>query len=1029
MATWQHLRSSTANKRPTTSLADGRIAINTNTASPGLFFKDSAGTGIVKVGPVHVGTTAPNSVPASGGSTGNYLGEQWLDTSVSPAQMKVWNGSTWVGVVADELPVSKLQDGAARQLIQTDAAGTGVEWTSNVDVPGTLDVTSTATFDSIAQYPLGSAGAPTITFTGDNNTGIYSPGADQVAISTGGSGRLFVDASGNVGVGAANPRTKADISGNLYLAGGNQIQITNSAGSTGLQFIGSDSAESYIGTMGTHALVFRTGSTERLRITSAGLVGVGASTPRGLASISNNTSGAGVVDSSVHIGNSAADFYGFRITNSSDPLATYGGLLKFQRGTGSAWSDALIISNTGSVAVGNSSPQVAFHVGPGTSSMTVPDGAGASFSPQIFNNQTSGVAGLGVGVSDGTNNRRAALFVDQTNSIWGLSSNYSSVDPSFVIRSGGSERLRITSAGLVGVGASAPATLLEVRSATTNAARLRVTGTGTTAGNFRGFEFSNGSIFKGGLLQDESTDLISIFTPIGGQSINITSAGSLGVGTTPAAWSGFTALEVSEASIVSSGSGDAFFSANAYYDGSWKYKDTGVARNIYMNSDGIVFRQAASGSANAGIAWSEQARLDTSGRLGIGSSSPSATLHVASSGNPEVLIGGAQTPILSFVGGTSSEPVIGYGVGSLRIGTVTGAGAAGFVERVRVDTQGRVGIGTTSAGANLDLAGTTSRIRWDVNNAYTKQTCANAAFSGFAQSVTSAAEHIFQISDGEKARLDTSGRLLVGTSSGSGNNLLQIQGEVGSSAGIGGIVLRRGLAPSLLSSGSIMGRIDFGPNDGGVGASIVGEGDAQQGTSDYPSRLVFSVTRDGESSPTERLRISNDGWTNLFVTNNDGFQSRNSVAAGTGNAFFVGRHSATNTANGTISYAVYTNGNVQNTNGSYTTLSDAKLKENIVDAGSQWDDLKAIQIRNWNFKEETGHETHRQIGPIAQELEAVCPGLVFETTDRDEDGNETGEVTKGVNQSVLYMKAVKALQEAMERIEALEADVAQLKGA
>jgi hypothetical protein len=47
-----------------------------------------------------------------------------------------------------ELPVSKLQDGAARQLLQTDAAGTGVEWTSNVDVPGTLDVTGAATFDA-----------------------------------------------------------------------------------------------------------------------------------------------------------------------------------------------------------------------------------------------------------------------------------------------------------------------------------------------------------------------------------------------------------------------------------------------------------------------------------------------------------------------------------------------------------------------------------------------------------------------------------------------------------------------------------------------------------------------------------------------------------------------------------------------------------------------------------------------------------------------------------------------------------------
>jgi hypothetical protein len=47
-----------------------------------------------------------------------------------------------------ELPVSKLQDGSARQLLQTDAAGTGVEWTSDVDVPGTLDVTGATTLDS-----------------------------------------------------------------------------------------------------------------------------------------------------------------------------------------------------------------------------------------------------------------------------------------------------------------------------------------------------------------------------------------------------------------------------------------------------------------------------------------------------------------------------------------------------------------------------------------------------------------------------------------------------------------------------------------------------------------------------------------------------------------------------------------------------------------------------------------------------------------------------------------------------------------
>ena len=47
-----------------------------------------------------------------------------------------------------EIEVSKLKDGTARQILQTDAAGTGVEWTSNIDVPGTLDVTGAVDLDS-----------------------------------------------------------------------------------------------------------------------------------------------------------------------------------------------------------------------------------------------------------------------------------------------------------------------------------------------------------------------------------------------------------------------------------------------------------------------------------------------------------------------------------------------------------------------------------------------------------------------------------------------------------------------------------------------------------------------------------------------------------------------------------------------------------------------------------------------------------------------------------------------------------------
>ena len=69
-----------------------------------------------------------------------------------------------------------------------------------------------------------------------------------------------------------------------------------------------------------------------------------------------------------------------------------------------------------------------------------------------------------------------------------------------------------------------------------------------------------------------------------------------------------------------------------------------------------------------------------------------------------------------------------------------------------------------------------------------------------------------------------------------------------------------------------------------------------------------------------------------------------------------------------------------------------------------------------------------QLGVIAQELESSgMTNVVYESIDRDIDGNDLGTTTKQVKYSILYMKAVKALQEAMDRIETLEAQVQQLE--
>jgi hypothetical protein len=64
------------------------------------------------------------------------------------------------------------------------------------------------------ELALGTQSAPSLSFTGDPNTGIYSPGADQVAISTGGTGRLFVDANGKLGLGTSSPSKTLSVVGN-----------------------------------------------------------------------------------------------------------------------------------------------------------------------------------------------------------------------------------------------------------------------------------------------------------------------------------------------------------------------------------------------------------------------------------------------------------------------------------------------------------------------------------------------------------------------------------------------------------------------------------------------------------------------------------------------------------------------------------------------------------------------------------------------------------------------------------------------
>tara|TARA_B100000035_G_scaffold196187_1_gene167622 strand:+ start:134 stop:1150 length:1017 start_codon:yes stop_codon:yes gene_type:complete len=138
--------------------------------------------------------------------------------------------------------------------------------------------------------------------------------------------------------------------------------------------------------------------------------------------------------------------------------------------------------------------------------------------------------------------------------------------------------------------------------------------------------------------------------------------------------------------------------------------------------------------------------------------------------------------------------------------------------------------------------------------------------------------------------------------------------------------------------------------------------------------------------------------------------------------------------NTTNRFYINSDGDVRNHDNSYGAISDIKLKEQISDATSQWDDIKALKVRKFKFKTDvaTGDtDEHWRLGVIAQELEtAGMNKLVSEDDDTEEkDGVITslGTTTKTVKYSVLYMKAIKALQESMARIETLEAKVTALE--
>ena len=286
-------------------------------------------------------------------------------------------------------------------------------------------------------------------------------------------------------------------------------------------------------------------------------------------------------------------------------------------------------------------------------------------------------------------------------------------------------------------------------------------------------------------------------------------------------------------------------------------------------------------------------------------------------------------------------------------------------------------------------------------------------------------------------------------------------------------------ANSTVSDNTFVGQNSGQAITTGDANTILGRFSGNQGTPNLDIRTAsnYIVLSDGDGNPNVFIDGSGRLHTKCFrvgLTNLSGFtdgsalhlgsdgQNPNNItftnasykfaASRTGSVLAVNPNgsgylyegSNDSSSSATRKFGVETDGDVRNTNNSYGSLSDQSIKQDIADASSQWEDIKNLQVRKFRLiaDVEADADAPYHLGLVAQEVETVSPGLVKVEIQhdalKDADGNpildddgelqmqETGEL-KAVKYSILYMKAVKALQEAMERIETLETQRADLE--
>jgi hypothetical protein len=308
----------------------------------------------------------------------------------------------------------------------------------------------------------------------------------------------------------------------------------------------------------------------------------------------------------------------------------------------------------------------------------------------------------------------------------------------------------------------------------------------------------------------------------------------------------------------------------------------------------------------------------------------------------------------------------------------------------------------------------------------------------------------------------------VGIGTNSPGQLLEVRTDQNTDTAIkikndtGGTAARSSLFLDVNSGGLQIMAIDDGFTTSGVyrgdAAVIVADTSFDNGMnigtrSSNGNAVIRIYTQD-----SEKMRVNATGGILLTCPVTGVYGIDNQITPSSGNVYgqkntFENHSPDNNTSsfywgndNVTARFGVYSDGDVINHDNSYGAISDERIKQDIRDSNSQWDDIKAVKVRNFKKKDDVrqyGDKAWEQIGVIAQELEAagmdklikhgdpsaadIISSSEFGTLNEDGTIKEIKTQVKKVGYSVLYMKAIKALQEAMAKIEALETSNTDLK--